>query len=290
MAQEAWRRWGEEDERGALNQIGPEQVRRAASLVKSGRVISLAQPITDKTPVPAQRQPVMHLMNRDGGDYAAGAKRPGGVQVAEDTLIIPVHLATHIDALCHVWYDDCLYNGFSGNTIRSSAGATKCGVEKFTPLVTRGLFFDIVAHRGTAPGIGEAITAAELKEVAAKNGVTPGPGDAILIRTGWWEDHGSLPDYFSGEPGIDVGAAEWLAESGASLVAADNYAIEAIPFAAGTVFPVHQRLLRDFGIPLMEGLVLTELAAAKATEFLFTAAPLPISGATGSPLCPIAVL
>jgi kynurenine formamidase len=290
MAQESWRLWGESDEQGALNRIGPEQVRRAASLVKAGRVISLAQPISDKTPVPALRQPVMHLMNRDGGDYAAGAKRPGGVQVAEDTLIIPVHLATHIDALCHVWYDDCLYNGFPGSGTRSTSGATRCGVEKFTPLVTRGLFFDVVAHRGAAPAMGEAISAAELKEIGAKAGFAPEPGDAVLIRTGWWEDHGALPDYFAGEPGIDVEAAEWLAEAGVSLVAVDNYAIEVIPFPAGTVFPVHQRLLRDYGVPLMEGLVLTELASAGAAEFMFTAAPLPVKGATGSPLTPLAVL
>ena len=290
MAQESWRRWGEDDERGALNLIGPEAVKRAATLVKSGRVISLAQPISDRTPVPAMRQPVMHLMNRDGGDYAAGAKRPGGVQVAEDTLIIPVHLGTHIDALCHVWYDDCLYNGFSGNSIRSTSGATRCGVEKFTPLVTRGLLFDVIGHRGKAPEAGEPISTAELKAIAAKAGFAVESGDAVLIRTGWWENHGALPDYFSAEPGIDADAAEWLAESGAALVAADNYAIEVIPFAAGTVFPVHQRLLRDFGIPLMEGLVLKELAEAGATAFMFTAAPLPVSGATGSPLCPIAVL
>jgi len=265
MAEEAWRLWGENDERGALNRIGPDQVRRAASLVKTGRVISLAQPITDKTPVPAMRQPVMHLMNRDGGDYAAGAKRPGGVQVAEDTLIIPVHLATHIDALCHVWYDDKLYNGFPGNSTRSG-GASKCGVEKFTPLFTRGILFDVVKHRGHAPEMGEVISTDELKTIGGKAGFKPEPGDAVLIRTGWWEEHGGKPDYFDGEPGIDVAAAEWLAEAGVALVAVDNYAIEVIPFPAGTVFPVHQRLLRDWGVPLI------------------------VKGATGSPLTPLAVL
>jgi kynurenine formamidase len=289
MAQEAWGRWGAEDEQGALNAIGPDAVRRGASLVKSGRVIALAQPISNKTPLPAP-QAVMHLMNRDGGDYAAGAKRPGGVQLAEDTLIIPVHVGTHIDALCHVWYEDNLYNGFSGNGVRSTVGANRCGVEKFTPLVTRGVLLDVAAHRGQSPGIGEAISAAELSEVAKAANVTLQPGDAVLIRTGWIEGHFHLPDYFAGEPGIDVDAAVWLAEAGVSLVAADNYAIEPIQFPKGTVFPVHQRLLRDYGVPLMEGMMLKELAEAKATKFLFLAAPLPIVGATGSPLCPVAVL
>jgi kynurenine formamidase len=74
------------------------------------------------------------------------------------------------------------------------------------------------------------------------------------------------------------------------MVGADNYAVEVIPFPHGSVFPVHQRLIRDFGIPLLEGLVLAPLAEAGATEFLFIAAPLPIKGGTGSPLAPVAVL
>jgi kynurenine formamidase len=87
-----------------------------------------------------------------------------------------------------------------------------------------------------------------------------------------------------------LSAALILAEAGASVVGADNYAVEVLPFAAGTVFPVHQRLIRDFGIPLLEGLMLRELAEAGRSSFFFVAAPLPIKGATGSPLAPVAVL
>jgi kynurenine formamidase len=75
-----------------------------------------------------------------------------------------------------------------------------------------------------------------------------------------------------------------------SLVGADNFAIEVIPFADGKFFPVHQRLIRDFGVPLLEGLLLAELGASRATQFLFLVAPLPIVGGTGSPVCPLAVI
>ena len=74
----SWNRWGVDDERGALNHIGPEQVRRAAALVRSGEVLRLAQLLSPKTPVPAHRCGMQHFMGRDGGDYAAGAGRPGG--------------------------------------------------------------------------------------------------------------------------------------------------------------------------------------------------------------------
>ena len=286
MAQENWNRWGAEDEIGAPNLIGRAEVRLAAGLVRTGQVISLAQKISDRLPVPGHRGGVQHFMGRDGGDYAAGAKRPGGFQFAEDTMLIPLHLGTHIDALCHAWCDDHLFNGFPGNTVRSTTKALRCGVEKVPPLVTRGVLLDVVSVRGHSP---ESIGLALLKEAAA--GVTLRDGDAVLIRTGWLESQDLKAGIdFNREPGIDVEAGLWLAESGVAIVGADNFAIEALPFPAGTVFPVHQRLIRDYGIPLLEGLVLRELAEAAAKEFLFVATPLPIVGATGSPIAPVAVL
>ncbi len=291
MAEEAWGRWGPEDEAGAPNLIGPEQVLLAAGLVRTGRVISLAQRISDRLPVPGHRAGVQHFMGRDGGDYAAGAKRPGGFQFAEDTVILPLHLGTHIDALCHAWCDDCLYNGFPGSTVRSTTRALRCGVEKMPPLVTRGVLLDVVRLRGRAAASGDTIGQAELQDAAAQAGVTLREGDAVLIRTGWLESQDPAQGIdFNAEPGIDVEAALWLAESGVAMVGADNFAIETLPFPPGTVFPVHQRLIRDYGIPLLENAVLQPLAEAGATEFLFLGLPLPIAGATGSPLNPVAVL
>lgn len=284
MSKEAWGRWGAEDERGALNFIGPEQVRRAAGLVRSGRVVSLAQPLSPRTPVPKHRAGLQHFMGRDGGDYAAGARRPGGFQFAEDTVVMPLHVGTHIDALCHAWCEDCLYNGFPGQGTRSTSGAMRCGVDKMQPIVTRGVLLDIVRLRGGVLRDGASIGRDELMEAAK---VAIEPGDAVLIRTGWQE---SGRDSFNEEPGIDVEAALWLAEAGVALVGADNFAIEAMPFPAGTVFPVHQRLIRDYGVPLLEGLVLQPLAELAHEPFLFVAAPLPVVGGTGSPLAPIAVL
>lgn len=291
MAEEAWGRWGPEDEAGAPNLIGREQVRLAAGLVRTGQVVRLTQPISDRTPIPAHRPGVMHFMGRDGGDYAAGAKRPGGFQFAEDTVVLPLHLGTHIDALCHAWCDDRLYNGFPGSTVRSTTRALRCGVDKMPPLVTRGVLLDIVRLRGAAVAPGDSIGRAEIEAAVRQADVELRAGDVVLIRTGWFEtqDAAGAID-FNREPGIDVEAALYLAESGVSVVGADNFAIEVLPFPPGTVFPVHQRLIRDYGIPLLEGLVLRELGELGATAFLFAATPLPIVGATGSPVAPVAVL
>lgn len=65
---------------------------------------------------------------------------------------------------------------------------------------------------------------------------------------------------------------------------ADNFAVEVLPFAAGTVFPVHQRPIQDFGIPLLEGLALRPVADTGRHSFLFAASPLPVVGGTGSPM------
>ena len=288
----AWNRWGADDERGALNFIGPDQVKRASALVRTGEVLRLAQLLSSKTPVPAHRCGLQHFMGRDGGDYAVeGSKRPGGFQFAEDTVVMPLHIGTHVDALCHAWYDDKLYNGYLGDSIRSTTGAARLGVEKMPPIFTRGVLLDFVKLKGRVLEPGESISRADMDAAELAAGVQIGRGDAVLLRTGWLESQKNVkrPD-FNIEPGINVEAATWLVERDVAMVGADNFAVEAMPFPDGKVFPVHQMLIRDYGMPLLEGLMLDPLVAAGRHEFLFVASALPIVGATGSPLSPVAVL
>jgi hypothetical protein len=163
----AWGRWGTDDEAGALNLIGPEQVKRAASLVRTGQVVRLAQLLSHKTPGPRHRAGLQHFMGRDGGDYAAGAKRPGGFQFAEDTVVMPLHIGTHIDALCHAWCDSRMFNNYREETMRSNSGATRLGVEKMPPAVTRGLLLDVVGLRGRPLRGGEVVSRADLEACLA---------------------------------------------------------------------------------------------------------------------------
>ena len=292
MAREAWGLWGELDEIGALNLVGAAEVLAAISLVRQGRVVSLAQPLSKKTPVPSHRTGLLHFMDRDGGDYAVGARHANGFQFAEDSVMMPLHVGTHIDALCHAWCDDQLYNGHAGSEINSTHGAKKCGIDKLPPIVTRGVLLDVAAAHGAPLADGYSIGKAELAEAADRAGITLRSGDAVLIRTGWLEAQaGKRPRDvdFNTEPGIDVEAALWLATSGVTSVGADNFAIEVMPSPAGTTFPVHQRLIRDYGISLIEGLALRAFSECGVSEFLFVAAPLPIGGGTGSPLTPLAI-
>jgi len=270
MSRENWGRWGEHDEIGALNLVGADEILAATALVRQGKVASLAQPLSKTTPVPSHRTGLLHFMDRDGGDYAAGARSVHGFQFAEDSVVMPLHLGTHIDGLCHAWCEDQLYNGHANTEITSTHGAKKCGVDKLPPIVTRGVLLDVAKQHGSPLPDGYSIGIEELKKTAE-------------------HDKRGYDINFNEEPGIDVSAALWLANSGAVMVGADNYAIEAMPFPEGTIFPVHQRLIRDHGISLLEGLALQEFAQLGIHEFLFVAAPLPIVGGTGSPITPLAL-
>ena len=284
-----WGRWGPEDEAGALNLIGPEEVRAAAGLVRSGRVVRLGLDLGPSTVVPPHRKRVERLMSRDGGDYAAGARRPGGFQFAEEVWSFAAHSGTHIDALAHAWYDDHLYNGFPGTGTRTTTGARRCGAEKLTPIVTRGLLLDM-APGGALPA-STAISEADLQAAAERVGVMPRPGDVVLVRTGWLGSAGDdAARYNDDEPGITIAAARWLAEADVAAVGSDNYAVEVQPAPQGQMFPVHQLLLRDYGVPLIENVVLDELAATDVAEFCYVAAPLPLVGGTAAPVCPLAII
>lgn len=285
---ERWGRWGADDEIGAPNLVGPEQVKAAGAMIAQGRILRLGMDLGPATVVPPHRKRVERHMTRDGGDYAAGARRPGGFQFAEEVWSFAAHSGTHIDALSHAWYDDEIYNGFPGAGTRTTTGAKRCGAEKLTPLVTRGVLLDVAP--GSSLPASTPVTAARLQATAEAAGVTLRPGDVVLIRTGWVGAMiGDPAGYCDHEPGIDLGAAQWLADADVAAVGADNYAIEAQPSAPGTMFPVHQLLLRDCGIPLIENMVLDALAAEGVAEFCFVAAPLPLVGGTAGPVSPLAI-
>lgn len=288
-----WGRWGADDEHGALNFLTAEGVRRAVRLVSEGRVVPLGMALGPHTPVPDHRKHVERLMVRDGGDYAAGGKRPGGFQFAEEVISLAAHTGTHIDALAHAWYDDLLYNGFSGDSVRSTTGAQRCGADRLVPIVTRGILVDIASNREAGVmAAGEPVTERDLRSAYEAQGVVAEAGDVVLLRTGWNGTHAEDElAYHQHEPGLSVEGARWLADAGVAAIGADNYAVEVVPpEREGDVFPVHQLLLRDYGVPLIENLVLDELARAGFGPFLFVASPLPLVGGTASPLCPLAIL
>ena len=289
-----WGRWGDRDQRGALNVVTPDAVLRGLAAVRRGEVLSLAIPIqSEGVPSIPFRAPVLHFMALDAGDYEAGARRgSGGFQFADDFIAMPAHAGTHVDALSHVARTGWMYNGYPASDVRSLRGARSLGIEHFGGLIGRALLLDICAVRGCAYlEAGTEIRVDDLERALCRAGLEIEPGDSILLRTGWLERFAEDdPSWYDGEPGLGVAAARWLAARDVALVAADNFGVEVIPSVSGETMPVHLVCLQEHGIHLMELVDLRPIVAAGATQCLLAVAPLPITGGVGSPVNPIAVL
>lgn len=284
------RKWGPLDECGARNLVDAKATKRGLASVTTGQVLSLSVEIRGGTRGPAapNRAPVQHFMVRDGGDYAAGLQEQHGFGFADDTILLPTHGTTHIDALCHVWQQGKMYNDFDATEV-NSRGANRCGIDKLQPIVTRAIFVDMSSSALGDPG--HAIRGVDLSAAVERTGVTPEPGDALLVRTGWlqsWRNGRSEPLVSAG---LHHDCADWIIEHGFAVVAADNPAVEVLPSRdPGSAVPLHVRLLRDSGIYLAELFDLEELASIGRASFMLTIAPLRIKGGTGSPITPVAVL
>lgn len=287
-----WGKWGKEDELGALNYINREKIIETLKIVKKGEIYSLAIPIRrTNVPVYPGRNPCLHLMSIDGGDYAAGARPPGGVQAMDDYIFMATHGSTHIDALAHVSFENQLYNGFSMNDVRSS-GARKCGIENIKGIFTRGVMLDLPKFKKVdhLEG-GYIITADDLESCSAYQKVGISSGDILLIRTGWLNVFSEDPSKFqASSPGIGLESAKWIIKKNIVAVGSDNLALEVFPWEQNSVVPVHVELIRNNGVYLMEYVNLEELSRDGVHEFLFVAAPLKIMGGVGSPLNPLAVV
>jgi kynurenine formamidase len=288
-----WGRWGGDDERGALNLLTPEVVLAATRACTTGRVYSLSLPIQQQgVPIVDYRNPPMRLTLTNASDTGIFAEYGAPDTGAnEDFLVLASHNETHMDALCHVFHQGQMYNGYPADSARTRAGATKCGIDKTRSIVGRGVLLDLPAHQGVehleAPHV---ITGEELEACARAEGVAPRAGDTLLVRTGWIEQFLADPSMeIPSQPGLGFDACDYIRDLDIAAVGADNSAIEAIPFDRDIFLGVHIELLLKLGIPLVEHLVLTDLARDGVRECLFVTAPLVVTGGMGSPVNPIAI-
>lgn len=287
-----WGRWGDDDERGALNLLDSAAVRRGLAAARRGEVVPLGLPVqARRVPVMPPRPPVLHTMLVDGADFEAGARRgPNGLQFADDHLSMACHSGTHLDALSHIARDGLMYNGIPASEVRSATGARRLGIDKVGGVVCRGVLLDVIKQ---APGMeaGQAITVSDLHRALRDVDTELQPGDAVLIRTGWlarFEERDLT--WYESEPGIDLDAARWLADQGVVLVGADNFAVEVVPAASGEPLPVHLSLLQERGVYLLELVDLEPLVSAAVSTFTLVLAPLRITGGVASPVNPLAII
>jgi kynurenine formamidase len=281
-----WGRWGNEDERGTLNLIDADIVRAAAGLVKRGRVYSLAVDLDRSGPISRSRNPLWHRtsLNLSGDDIDSGS--------ADDVIVMHTHGTTHVDALCHVFYGNQMYNGYPVNqVITPTGGASRNGVQNIVSLVGRGVLLDVAGFRGVEHlDKSDEITPDELDACARALGVEIRPGDIVLIRTGWLRVfHEDRELFDSGAPGPKRPVGDWFRRHDLCALGADNVAVEKSPRAPGESLWLHLDVIRDLGGYLLEFVYLEELAADRVYEFMFVAAPLRLVGGIGSPINPLAI-
>ena len=284
-----WGRWGTDDQRGALNLVEPPVVLEAMRRCRTGKVYSLAIPIGHfATPQVADR-PLPERLTlsapADAAVYAAyGAAE--GVGANEDMIMIPSHAGTHMDALCHVYSEGTVYNGHPATSFTPKAGAAKCGIDQTGSFAGRAVLLDVAGWAGEdALEGGRIVTSADLESTRSAQGTELLPGDILLVRTGWLQSG----DRQGAQPGLGLDAVEFVRDHDVAVVGSDNSAVEAIPFDRNVFLAVHIELLVKLGVTLIEHLWLAELAADRCYESLLVVGALPVTGATGSPVNPIAI-
>lgn len=291
-------RYGADDQAGALNEITPAAVARAAGLVRRGRVIDLSHVLDARAPAFPGRTfrqfitTVAHDLNRRSPAAGPAGLGRNGVNWIVEQVAATSQMGTHVDGLNHLQIGDRTYNGHRVADLVEEHGTNRLGVETLPQAVTRGLLVDVAALRGV-PRLeaGDVITPADAEAGLARAGLAVEPGDAVLFHTGWgalWDDPAA---YVAGEPGPGLALAEWLAERRVALTGCDTWSYGPVPPEdPDEPFVVPQTLNVRHGVVVLENLTLTELAEAGAAEFMLVVAHPKLRGATGAWVAPLAVL
>jgi kynurenine formamidase len=293
--------YGPDDEIGRLNLITPDSRQRILSRVDPAQIYDLSVDYFMGMPTwvaagdPTYQIWMSHTPPGTVIDNLTGQTREINQHIgySGDVFSMYTHCGTHIDTLNHWGYAGEIWNHFTATEHLGSRHWTKCGADKWPPIIARGVVLDVAATKGVAmlPD-SYPITPEDLQETLDRQRVRLQEGDVVLIRTGRMTVWGDPQRFLMNGPGINVRAAQWLVEGhGAMIVGADQATVEYQPATdvPGHFLPVHLYLLAEMGAPMMEIAYLEELAQDRVYEFAFFGAPLRLRGATGSPLHPWAM-
>jgi kynurenine formamidase len=297
-----WGRWGPDDEAGTLNFITPADIVTAAALIRRGAVFSLALNFDQRGPqrgLWGKRFNPVHTMLATGTDALAGRQDAGGLRYADDMISLPLQCGTQWDALGHIFYGDRMWNGYSASLVDSN-GAQKNSIDRVKDrMVGRGVLLDVARALGVeALADGAAISSRDLIKTAHDQGVEIRRGDFVLIRTGQMEHRlasGDWGGYAGGDaPGLSFQTCDWIRDMQIAAICMDTWGCEVRPNETSDASqPWHWVVIPMIGLSMGEIFFLKDLAADCASdgryEFFFCAPPLPISGAVGSPINPIAI-
>jgi kynurenine formamidase len=288
-----WGRWGQDDQVGTLNLITQEKRVKAAALVRTGRSVSLSRDFP-KQPGGGNTYPAQHWMKtvpRGTGGFSA------------DYYGIFYHgvASTHLDALCHTWDDQGMWNGRDPGREITFEGAAFGGVEHWSSgIITRGVLLDVPRYRGEPyVTLEKPVHGWELEDIAKTEGVTLEPGDAVVVYSGREALQAAHPGQYYEmpfgtpnpvRPGLHASCLPFLRDYDIAVLAWDM--MDAMPNGYDIPWSVHGAIFA-YGIALLDNALLQPLAevcaAERRYEFMLLIAPLKVVGGTGSPANPIAL-
>lgn len=305
-----WGRWGADDVLGTMNFLDEAKRVEGAALVRRGASFSLSQAFDTDGPQKGWRRRTnpVHTMTDTGTDAERGVQGfPHGIGGADDVIAMPLQCSTQWDGLGHIFDHGFAWNGRRAGDVVTSMGDAVTGIETVASLIAgRGVLLDVGRALGTDGELpdGFAITVEHLEATIAAQGESSrvGRGDLVVVRTGRLtrarrdiaEGRG-WGDYAGGAaPGLSFTTADWLHGTEIAGIATDTWGFEVRPNEFDVAFqPLHQVAIPNIGLFIGEMWDLDALAADCAEDgrydFWLTAAPLPVTGAVGSPVNPIAV-
>ena len=284
-----WGRWGDDDQKGAVNMVTDQKRAAAAGLVRTGKAVSLSREFP-KLPAGNNPTPAIHYMKRNLRGETGGS--------AVDYYGISYHgtATTHLDALCHVWDHNGMWNGADPMDVITFDGAEWGSIEQWQEgIITRGVLLDVPKHRGEPYVTQESpVHGWELEDIAREQGVLMEPGDALVVYSGRekWNEAGN-PLWGSDRdlrPGLHASCLRFIKESDCCVLVWDM--MDHTPNGYDVPWSVHGAIFA-YGIGLLDNALLEPLAETCAREgryeFMLTINPLRVVGGTGSPVNPVAL-
>ena len=288
-----WGRWSPDDELGTLNLITTEKRAQEGALVREGISITCSRLIVPEIASDVTSIPPLHYMLRTG--ESAPSSGPGG---SSDFIGLSFHglTITHLDSLCHQFWNGKMYNGKPASLVNAEQKATAGAIDQVqNGVVTRGVLLDITQVKGRDwLEADEGVFTEDLEAAEEAQGVHVGEDDALLLRLGWYKRRQELgPLNGVGRPGLHAETLPWLHRRGVSIIVADA-SQDADPSGyPGLGLPIHQVGIVAMGPWLIDAANFEELVQVcqrlNRWEFMFMVAPLRFKNATGSPVNPLAV-
>ncbi len=291
--------WGPEDEIGRLNWITSASTQAVLEQLDGGAVFDLAVSYFLGMPswTPAGDPPYQIWMTHTAQGTvnddlsSAGAEVNQAYSYSGDAISMYTHCGTHLDTLNHFGYFGCYWNGWEPATHLGSRHWLVGGPDKYPTIIARGVLLDVAGlHGADCLPDSYAVTGDDLQACAREEKVELRRGDVVLVRTGRM---GAWPDfdaYVTNPPGLGLSGARYLCEDAEAMcIAADTLSFEVVPAEGRGFMPVHCYMFATAGAQIIEVVRMDELAAARLYEFAFIGGPLKLTGATGSPLRPIAI-